>query len=163
MKSRLPLCLALAIGVALGSASTGLAGLWNKAERNHARNVKKDRSTRVRNNKAALALTKHAPSRKLLEAKIAIFERSVTLTERYVQAIDADDLVAAKRLREALHLLRLQGESYNEAIELHATANGYRLARKPVQAAVIKTLRDTAKAVEDQAKAYDAGIAALTQ
>lgn len=161
--NRLTLTATLACGVLLGVASTSVAGLWNKAEKNHARNVEKDRKARVRNNKGLLKLTRDKDIRPLIQAKIACFERSVQLVDRYKKAIDADDLVQAKKLREALHLLRLQGESYNEAIEVYTTSNGYKLARKPVKAALIGTLRQTAKSLENQAKGYDAGIAALTQ
>lgn len=163
MRNRFQLPSALALGVVLGVAGTCLAGLWNKAEMNHARNVEKDRKARIRNNKAGMKLVKDADIRRLTEAKIACYERSLQLIDRYKKAIEADQLVQAKKLREALHLLRLQGESYNEAIELYTTSNGYKLARKPVKAALIGTLRETAKGLEGQAKAYDAGIATLTQ
>jgi hypothetical protein len=163
MRDRYKLSTTLALGVVLGLAGTSLAGLWNKAELNHARNVEKDRKARIRNNKAGMALVKDADIRRLTEAKIACYERSVQLIDRYKKAIKDDKLVQAKKLREALHLLRLQGESYNEAIELYTTSNGYKLARKPVKAALIGTLRETAKGLENQAKAYDAGIATLTQ
>ncbi len=165
MRNRLKLSTTatLALGVVLGVAGTSLAGLWNKAEMNHARNVEKDRKARIRNNKAGMTLVKDAEVRRLTEAKIECYERSLKLVERYKKAIEADDLVQSKKLREALHLLRLQGESYNQAIELYATSNGYKLARKPVKEALISTLRLTAKGLEGQAQAYDAGINTLTQ
>lgn len=153
----------LSLVVVIGVAGVSLAGLWNKVELEHARTVEKDRKARINTNKAGLTLVKDADIRRLTEAKIACYERSLELIERYRKVIEADDLVQAKKLREALHLLRLQGESYNEAIELYTTANGYKLAQKKVQEALIATLRSTAKGLEGQAQAYDAGISALTE
>lgn len=163
MKTRLPFVATLMLGVLLGASGTGLAGLWNKAERDHADQVEKDRRARVTVNEAALKLTKDPDRRKPIEAKLASFSRSLELMERYRAAIDADDLVTAKRLREALHLLRLQGESYTAAVEIYAAATGYKLARPEVKAALVPVLEETARSLENAGQAYDAGIAALTK
>lgn len=153
----------LAAGVLLGAASTTLAGLWEKAELEHAANVRRDRSRRMEDNQRSASKTKDPDLRRLAERKAAIFKRSLELVGQYEAAIKTNERPKAKKLREAIHLLRLQAEGLNQAIELRTSILAYKLTPKPIREAVTPGLEDAAAAVENNTKAFDAGIAKLSQ
>lgn len=151
------------LALVLGFASIAFADtLWQKAERGHLRNVKANRKNRKVANETAAKIS--GPNVKRVQlAKAAIFGKSLELCDAYEAAINAKQRVKAKKIREAIHLLRLKAELLGQAQELYTTANGYKLAKKKVKAAVTETLRNTAKKIEAQASAYDEGIQALSQ